>query len=529
MKEDKGLFRILLVDDEPYVREGLRELIDWERYGFTLCGEAADGGEALEMIERLRPHLVITDVRMPETDGLELIRRALQERKAECKFIILSGYGEFKYAQTAIRYNVRKYILKPIEEEELTEALTELHAEIRGDMERQGEKLAGIRSQADTAIRKLMKGEISGDAASFAAGQLGCAGPMLFVTIEVLNMRQWLSEMDYEEIQSGLADIERSILGVTGRENALSVLKEEPSLFHLLVTQSMLGRNQNSVPMLCRNLHNVISLGGKYKTVVYAGKTVEGLKQLRDSFDSCVYARERNFFDRRDGVILYDDVKDRQFHYNFSGEPAYVSLRNTVESGKKDCVGNLVGELFLSMHQKELAPEVVRACVVSFMLDVVKAISGQNGDADGLFTRFSMSGLQTMPADELRETLRAFCLSGAEYIRGLKEVGSRGIMADIEAFIRHNYKSDINLKSVAEHFFIHPVYLGHQFKKKYGLYLNDYINNLRIDEASRMLATTDWKVHEIARKVGFTDPDYFVRKFKKSKGASPSQFRSRAE
>jgi len=80
---------------------------------------------------------------------------------------------------------------------------------------------------------------------------------------------------------------------------------------------------------------------------------------------------------------------------------------------------------------------------------------------------------------------------------------------------------------VAEHFFIHPVYLGQQFRKNYGSYLNDYINNLRIEEAGQLLQSTDWKVHEIARRVGYADPDYFVRKFKKARGFSPSQYRNR--
>lgn len=120
------MFKVLLVDDEVYVRKGLLEIIPWEALKFSVVGEANNGAEALEMIEQLEPDLVITDIRMPTLDGLDLIRSVYAQARLPLIFIIISGFHDFNYAQQALRYGVHDYILKPIDEEEMTAALRKL-------------------------------------------------------------------------------------------------------------------------------------------------------------------------------------------------------------------------------------------------------------------------------------------------------------------------------------------------------------------------------------------------------------------
>lgn len=122
-KGDKRMLTVLLVDDEMYVRKGLYELISWIELDMEIIGEAENGVEALNLIERLQPDVIITDIRMPILDGLELIRAVEKMPHLEPVFIIISGYHDFKYAQQAIRYGVHDYILKPIDDEELTATL----------------------------------------------------------------------------------------------------------------------------------------------------------------------------------------------------------------------------------------------------------------------------------------------------------------------------------------------------------------------------------------------------------------------
>jgi len=120
------MYKVLIVDDEPIVREGLKTIIHWEKYGFCVCGEASNGLEGIQIIEKLNPHLVLADIRMPEVCGLKMIS-IMQSRLFYPKIIILTGYSDFEYAQKAINHGVVAYLLKPIDELELIKHVEKVH------------------------------------------------------------------------------------------------------------------------------------------------------------------------------------------------------------------------------------------------------------------------------------------------------------------------------------------------------------------------------------------------------------------
>ncbi|UJF32491.1 response regulator [Paenibacillus hexagrammi] len=134
------MWRVMLVDDEPLVLEGMRVMVDWNRYSFDICGEATDGSEALELIGELRPDVVFTDIRMPLLTGIDLIQRTNESMKQPPTFVILSGYDDFSYAQTAMRENVSDYLLKPIDEQEIETVLKRLQQEL-GQKQRTNEEM----------------------------------------------------------------------------------------------------------------------------------------------------------------------------------------------------------------------------------------------------------------------------------------------------------------------------------------------------------------------------------------------------
>lgn len=148
------MHKVMLVDDEGFARQGLRSMIDWEACGYEVCAEAEDGEEALRMIGEHAPDLVITDIRMPVLSGLELIRAVRGTGNRSVKFIIVSGYGDFSYAQQAIKFGVRDFILKPVDDAEMMEALQGLAAQIEKD-EQAGERSS---RQSRTALESLLRG-----------------------------------------------------------------------------------------------------------------------------------------------------------------------------------------------------------------------------------------------------------------------------------------------------------------------------------------------------------------------------------
>lgn len=148
------MFKVIHVDDEKLILDGLRAMIDWERLGFTVCAQARNGREALEAVQRVRPDLIITDISMPQMDGLELIRQ-VNERWPDVRFIVLSGYSEFEYAQQAMQLGVRYYVLKPIEEEELEHCLSKTAKELNAQQEAEAER--SILRQHSRSYLQLMQ------------------------------------------------------------------------------------------------------------------------------------------------------------------------------------------------------------------------------------------------------------------------------------------------------------------------------------------------------------------------------------
>jgi two-component system response regulator YesN len=143
------MLKVLLVDDEPYVLEGLRVMVDWSAYGFKVCGEATNGEDALEIVKICNPDLIITDIKMPVMDGLEFIKLSYEKLNSKAKFIILSGYDEFSYAKQAMTYKIKNYLLKPLDDDELKEVISELSTEIL-DERRKAENIN--RQHSDTFL-----------------------------------------------------------------------------------------------------------------------------------------------------------------------------------------------------------------------------------------------------------------------------------------------------------------------------------------------------------------------------------------
>lgn len=125
------MYKVMIVDDEPYVREGLKAIIEWERYGFQICYESENGIDAINKVKQERPDLVIADIKMPRMNGLDMIKYCREMLGVHAQYILLTGYGEFEYARQAIRLGVARYLLKPVDEDELIEALADIAREIK--------------------------------------------------------------------------------------------------------------------------------------------------------------------------------------------------------------------------------------------------------------------------------------------------------------------------------------------------------------------------------------------------------------
>ncbi len=519
------MYTTILVDDEMFVRKGLRNLIDWNAHGFEVVDEADNGEDALELIERIQPDVVVTDIRMPVLDGLELIGRALA-RRPQTSFIIISGYNDFGYAQQAVRYGVSDFILKPIDERELTAALTQL-----------GEKIArrkllggsGTDLLKERMVEALIRGEFDDALAAGWSKELKVdrAKEICYAFIEVNDMHAWnaprfpSSEPMRERIKRAIQEA-----GLAGDD---LFLVEHHGRFGLLIARGCADRDEAGAASYAARLQRELSERLNLVVYVYLGKPVDDIASLQASYLSAKETLQYKYIRQDSRLITYAHAQQGTANYAVIDDAVYRRLSEQLEEYNADRIVGEVDALFREFRDRRFAPEAVKGAVrhaVNGALSLVRGMEGDERRLGSLEPIVSWQDSNVSPA-ELKRLLTNFLLECAETVCRLRKEYAKGGIQKIKAYIEAHYNENISLKSIASVFYMNPVYLGQLFKKTYGLHFNEFLLHIRIGEAKKLLRQTDCRIYEIAEKVGFGSADYFVTRFEKLENMTPTEYRNK--
>ncbi|WP_027091919.1 response regulator transcription factor [Cohnella thermotolerans] len=518
--------KVMLVEDEMYARQGLRNLIEWERFGFEVGFEAENGEEALRLIEDAKPELVITDIRMPVLDGLELIRTVRESGNQDTKFIIISGYGDFKYAQKAIKFGVKDFILKPVDETELTDTLAHLAVQIERDKMLKDESPA----YSQKALERLLLGKASEEEIGTIAKLLGLEreGTYYYAFAEMNGIQSFMDKDSAAEWMSEL----RSAMARTAEElglvrNPVHIREQKPGVYGFLLNFGSSVRTNviaEAADLFVRRLRQRFGL----PIMVYAGEGVRDLGEIQRAYSTACAAMEYKYAFADRSVLSYGDVKGCELQYAEFEPGEYAKLLEQVEEGERDAMFATADWIFEQIQRKRYAPEAVQNAVARFAFGVIGSIRAMQGDENELRSLEPILQWRDHPItlDGLKERFRAFLEESSETIARLRKNNAMGDIAKIKSYIEKHYNEDLSLKSIAARFYMNPVYLGQLFKKTYGVYFNDFLLQIRIHNAKRLLRQTEKRVYEIARSVGFDNADYFVIKFEKVEGKTPTAYRN---
>ncbi len=499
------MYKIIIVDDEINAIEGLKILIDTERNHISEMLTSTNAIEALEIIKNERPDIIISDISMPQMSGLEMIAEIKKIENYNPMMIILSGYSTFTYAQTAMSHGVKAYLLKPVDEDELNDKLDELIGEIEANSQQTFEKNAVL----DGALYKILSGDKTKKAINSFLSLLGA---------ESEQMMLLFSEITYKENR----EIELSEEELDGDFEKLSSLFE--SVF--------------SPALSCKCFK---AFGDKMLSVLWGDIDKEKALSLWNEFDKRADS-ELSVFLNMTCTDIFDGGKE------FSKELAGIIGTPTKYQGNlfaKDFkeLNDMFTEISSSFEsfskeelQKALEEALDRAVALNISLSGFKTI----------FNTFivnisSFVSVDNLTVNDLLEQAEALSENGGilsnkkryvEYVLSLfdkmTEYNSQmqnETLTAIISYVNNNFTDNITLKSLAQKFYINPIYLGRVFKKQTGTLFNEYLTTLRIEKSKVLLKTTNKKVYEIANEIGFNDPNYFIAKFLKIEGVTPSQFR----
>lgn len=506
---------IVIVEDEIRIREGLSRLVRKISPHYIIYGVAENGKEGIELIEKTRPDLVISDIRMPDMDGLQMLE-CLKEKGISFHTIILTAYSEFNYAKTAIHLGVSEYLLKPISVEELKKALNKVEMQIekeRSEAMLQPETLGSLEHIFSGLMIQNLK--LDQELEKYLKEQYGLGTDEEYTLVPVYLGQEY--EICVEKLQRELNVIMESREGL--HFQIIRIPAEQLFTFVIYQYQDSAELKrwfQNRILMqLSRDKKYHVSIGWI---------TVQGIGRLQEGLEIIQKYIHWNIILGDNVIISYPQitfVKTVEISYPVELEEQMrqvLCMRNVEKA--EHCV-----QKFKNYYKKDqlFEPKVIKEHYIRFILSILNVASELN------FTFFKDLRQQEMIERISKSITEAELTRMLEIV--LERVSQEEITEEsttiqkIKGLVHEYYGVGITLGEVSRRLNMTPEYLGTLFRKEEGIHFNTYMKKYRVQKAKEILLGTNLKLYEVAEKVGYTDPKYFSRVFKEVTGYLPAEYR----
>lgn len=508
------MYKVLLVDDEPFITEGLSDAVDWSAFGLEIVGCAEDGEEALERLRELPVDLLITDISMPIMTGLELIRRA-RELQPQLKAIILSGYNEFDYLKEGMRLGIENYLLKPINFLELEATLADTVRKLEADKPKAfGDDEIGI--LRDNVMTRWVNGRIAMPELTERTSLLGIDLSKPYAALAIIRFRPEQGAAGYNP-DDCIADL------LAEETDSLSLVPFRNDESELVAVCCINGdeRNQAKVKEALeraadkwekRQLGPQIALGGIAATADAAASYAEARKA------------QQFFLVRHDRHLLdYADISAETAALP-SGVFEWEAYAKPILAKDKAELAEVIDRDFAAIRMAEsLHPIRARGAAIELMIMMkIEVDKLGRADAADVFQDALDQAVTAATLVGVENAVRTAAFFAADSFSG---EDMSPVIKQALRYIQEHYAEALTLKSLGHQFHIHPNYLGQLFHKQTGDTFTDYLNKFRIDKAKELLADSRLKVNEIARQVGYWETGYFYKQFKKHVGMVPGDFK----
>lgn len=538
--------KVFLVEDEMVIRRGIKNSIDWEKEGYIFCGEASDGELAYPMIIKEKPDILITDIRMPFMDGLELCKLVKKELP-NIKILILSGYDEFDYAKEAIRLGVTEYLLKPISSGKLLEALNGVSESIRREKEDKDlvrKYMEEMRENTEHEKQKFFEQMIAGNLSMADALETGKKYEMS-LSAGMYNLLLFRFTLGEENRKSGelLGEAEYAIEKLTERLEYVFEFQRGVEGWAFLLMADNEEQMSERVKELSKDLEEIMK---NYSTIAYfggIGQPVARLRELEESFREAERALAARFTMELNRIISVDDIRMAQnvdtlddIEITSFGEieKTRTMLEKFLNNGVKDEIDEFVDVYINELPEENLKSVLMRQYIIMdayiVMMSFCEKIEGIEGkmQAQSEELKNSMKTIQTL--EEIKNYIRMLL----KKIIGVRDTISGRRYSDIIEIakdqIRKTYMSDeISLNTIAAEVGMSPSYFSSIFSKEMGKTFVEYLTEIRMDRAKELLMCSSMKTSEIGYEVGYKDPHYFSYIFKKTQNCTPKEFRARGK
>jgi two-component system response regulator YesN len=526
------MYSVLIVDDERWVRQGLRSTIDWQAEGIEVLGEAEDGEEALRLIELRTPDIIITDIKMPRMDGLALIE-TVKNRNLPTKIIIISGYSDFSSAQKALRCGASDYVLKPIEETQILDVVRRCVIQLKREHENHHQIIRMsecIRESLPLARQRYLEMLLTSESASVQNrrtlwDRLNIHLDPDRLKVICVQVYDWGTNANDPKGRSllryALGNIAEEIGAVTGKTMTCPLDHHEDA--DLVILQSPFEEDGGGTE---RGMESLIEASRRYLGIrinIGISKIRESAK-LPVSFQEAVHAAAYAFYYGYGRV--YEAARLEQSYslqlQEYTGPNGWdTRFVHALKLGKETVLCELIEELVvhLQISRRKYLPRQLRNGLTVLLSEIEKKLesshSSEHSFRKKLYVPYcTLSELQ----DELLTVVRQFLQNST--------LGNRKRFIELALkYMEEHFSEAITMNGVAEHLYLNPSYFSKIFHEETGETFSKYLIRLRMDKAKKLLKNSTLKIYEVAQQVGYQDFRHFVKLFKDHEGITPAQYR----
>ncbi|MDO3409997.1 response regulator [Saccharibacillus sp. CPCC 101409] len=520
--------RVLVVDDETIFRRGLRHLIGTSGLNWEVSAEAKDGLEALEEIGRCRPDLVITDIRMPKLDGIGL-QETIRQRYPEIRCFVLSGYNDFHYAQSSLRFGARDYLLKPVDKEELYRVLRQVEKELD-----ERERSASPKPSALAEERgRLLDGLVRGELPHARLGDLRGAGIEFERGVYALVAELDKDSVEPKRYESQAADlfalyirqfVEESLAGVRSG----FVFRRGDSVVALLDAE-VSEASRRDIAALAQRIAAKIHREADLTITIGVGGGVHGVEEISKSYGEAKIALLYRLTAGGNRVLLYEDPPRQEPGAARTQLTSRHVLEHSLLEESEDELAERVRGGVEALCGSGASPAVIHEQISRMLLEAYALAADRGLQGDWPEGREIGGALSEALSISSRTELALYC---AELMRSLhrrlRSSDEGGSVHAVDRVVRHieeHYAEPITLGGMAELVYLNASYLSSLFKNRLGRSFVEILTEVRIREASKRLLGSDEKIAAIAYETGFSNIRHFNRVFKAETGRTPKEYR----
>ncbi len=527
------MIKLMIADDEKWVRTTVKTLIPFQQLGISLACEASNGIEALELCRQHEPDILVTDIMMPGLNGLELIRE-VRQLLPDLKIVIISGYNDFEYAKTAMKFGVTDYLLKPVDEEELHQVLERIRTEL-GEKERLSKVMEAGEEQVKKAIPVMCEAFLN----------------------ELITRNSMTVEKIKSELKKYNIEMPNSIYTICvtapDKDPENEVIRNNSDRYRMLVKRIIkrytgavtfgLTQDRNVLVSIINSSNSRAGIEKAFKICnmiltkklnfsISMGISIPAQQpgMLPDIYAKACEALETRFWEGcrtlaayRTGLLTDDRL------LTLPEETLNKITLNLKLSNMQTAVSYIEGVCNSMKNQRNMKPEIAREFFWQFLQSIILMLNIQ---LPFIHNETMVTGEH--PYERIKGTLFIGSLEACikellqkifNFYHVKNPLDNNSLVENAKMIIEKNFAGDISLEQVAKHVHLSPAYLSELFKKETGMSFIDYKTIVRIEHAKKLLCTPSMNINEISGKVGYSDPKYFSKLFKKITGKTIFEYR----